>query len=69
MTVLFIFKVLKTDFNLIVAWSGGSTVKVQVPASYRGNLCGLCGDGNGGGRVTSDGNLVRNCTVSIKTQH
>ena len=39
-------QVLKAKFGLIVEWNGRSTVKVKVPSSFGGSLCGLCGNGN-----------------------
>ncbi|XP_072040242.1 IgGFc-binding protein-like [Amphiura filiformis] len=56
---------LKTDFNLVVEWSGSSTIKVKVPSSFQGNLCGLCGNGNEdrNGRRTPDGELEPNINV------
>ncbi|XP_072040245.1 IgGFc-binding protein-like [Amphiura filiformis] len=55
--------ILTTDFNLVVEWSGRSTVIVKVPSGYRGHLCGLCGNGNGGGRTTPTGELKNNINV------
>ncbi|XP_023196683.1 alpha-tectorin-like isoform X10 [Xiphophorus maculatus] len=34
-------------FGLSVMYDGSSTVSISVPPSYRGNMCGLCGNFNG----------------------
>ncbi|CAI5781335.1 IgGFc-binding protein-like [Podarcis lilfordi] len=39
--------VVQTDFQLTVIFDGISRVTVSVPSSYRGALCGLCGNFNG----------------------
>ena len=53
---------MKTNFDVIVEYNGRSTLKVKVPSSFGGNLCGLCGNGNGFGTddmVTPAGMEVR----------
>ncbi|XP_043959255.1 alpha-tectorin-like isoform X1 [Gambusia affinis] len=35
------------EFGLSVMYDGSSTVSISVPPSYRGNMCGLCGNFNG----------------------
>uniref|UniRef100_A0A3B5Q3M8 VWFD domain-containing protein n=1 Tax=Xiphophorus maculatus TaxID=8083 RepID=A0A3B5Q3M8_XIPMA len=35
------------DFGLRVMYDGSSTVSISVPPSYRGHVCGLCGNFNG----------------------
>ena len=37
-----------TDFGLEVAFDGSDAVTVVVPSSYSDNMCGLCGNYNGG---------------------
>ncbi|XP_067828047.1 zonadhesin-like [Heptranchias perlo] len=37
----------KTDFGLLVQYDGNHFVKIVVPGSYTGQMCGLCGDFNG----------------------
>uniref|UniRef100_A0A087YB60 Uncharacterized protein n=1 Tax=Poecilia formosa TaxID=48698 RepID=A0A087YB60_POEFO len=36
-----------TEFGLSVMYDGSSTASISVPPSYRGNMCGLCGNFNG----------------------
>lgn len=54
-------QILKTKFGLVVEWNGQSTVRVKLPSSFGGSLCGLCGNGNGdskGDFVNPDGEKV-----------
>ncbi|XP_014397303.1 PREDICTED: kielin/chordin-like protein [Myotis brandtii] len=39
--------ILHTQPGLQVLWDGQSQVEVRVPGSYRGQICGLCGNFNG----------------------
>ncbi|XP_029773931.1 kielin/chordin-like protein [Suricata suricatta] len=39
--------ILHAQPGLQVLWDGQSQVEVSVPSSYRGHMCGLCGDFNG----------------------
>uniref|UniRef100_UPI00398EA458 zonadhesin-like n=1 Tax=Pristiophorus japonicus TaxID=55135 RepID=UPI00398EA458 len=41
------YVVLTTDFGLLVQYDGNHFVKIVVPGSYTGQMCGLCGDFNG----------------------
>ncbi|XP_055839337.1 BMP-binding endothelial regulator protein [Episyrphus balteatus] len=50
---------LKTELGLQLEWDGNNFLQVQVPSSYKGKLCGLCGNFNGIGRddlTSRDGN-------------
>nr|XP_025045216.1 zonadhesin [Pelodiscus sinensis] len=53
------YALLQTDFGLRVRYDGTQRVEVQVPSSYAGQLCGLCGNYNG---QNSDDNLMPNGT-------
>ncbi|KAF7242411.1 IgGFc-binding protein [Varanus komodoensis] len=39
--------VLTTDFGLTVTFDGKNNIRLTVPGTYRGYLCGLCGNYNG----------------------
>ncbi|XP_043359545.1 LOW QUALITY PROTEIN: zonadhesin [Dermochelys coriacea] len=53
------YALLQTDFGLRVRYDGTQRVEVQVPSSYAGRLCGLCGNYNG---QSTDDNLTPNGT-------
>uniref|UniRef100_A0A8C4W6S5 Kielin cysteine rich BMP regulator n=1 Tax=Gopherus evgoodei TaxID=1825980 RepID=A0A8C4W6S5_9SAUR len=38
---------LNTNIGVKVLWSGHSQLEVSVPGTYKGHMCGLCGDFNG----------------------
>ncbi|XP_053868139.1 kielin/chordin-like protein isoform X5 [Malaclemys terrapin pileata] len=38
---------LNTNIGVKVLWSGRSQLEVSVPGTYKGHMCGLCGDFNG----------------------
>lgn len=38
--------IVSTDIGIKVLWDGISVLEVSVPSSYRGRLCGLCGNFN-----------------------
>lgn len=41
---------LRTELGLTIEWDGHNFLQVSVPAHYKRNLCGLCGNFNGSGR-------------------
>ncbi|XP_061446246.1 zonadhesin [Rhineura floridana] len=53
------FALVQTDFGLWVRFDGNHHMEVSAPATYMGQLCGLCGNYNG---QTSDDNLMPNGT-------
>ncbi|XP_072906121.1 zonadhesin-like [Hemitrygon akajei] len=40
------YVVVNTDFGLQLQYDGNHFVKIQIPSSYMGRMCGLCGDFN-----------------------
>ncbi|XP_078392819.1 zonadhesin-like, partial [Cetorhinus maximus] len=60
------YVVVQTDFGLQVQYDGNHFVKMTVPSSYSGQMCGLCGDFNGNGADdyrSPDGALMVNNTM------
>ena len=42
-----VIQVLITNFGLQLKWTGRYYVKVSLPGSFQGQLCGLCGNYDG----------------------
>ncbi|XP_071941871.1 BMP-binding endothelial regulator protein-like [Antedon mediterranea] len=60
----------KTDIGVYVSWDGDSFAEVEVDTSFKGKLCGLCGNYNDDGSddfTSPDGRIIHRTNDFVKT--